>query len=248
MSVEEDRVHMLSNTQKEIYSHSIALDEIKEIGQEKLLNSKVAVIGCGGLASSCLIYLVSIGVGHISIIDDDVIEISNLPRQILFNVSDAGKYKVEAAKEKLAKQNKDVSIDIYKTRLSKDNAIELLQGHDVVLDCTDNFESKFLINDICLQLNIPFVIAGVSDYQGQVTTVIPYKSQDFKSIFSIIPKSSDVDPVEKLKVFPLAVGVVSDIAAMEVIKVLLNIGELLTDKMLVVNILNNHYQIIKFPK
>ena len=237
----------LTKKQQEQYFHTTFLKEIGEEGQLKLLRSKVAVVGCGGLASSALIYLTSIGVGNITIIDNDVVSLSNLPRQNLFTYDQCGELKVLAAKERLEKINPDVTINMINQRLNESNASKLLSGHDIVLDCTDNFETKFLINDTCLKLNIPFVIAGVRDYQGQVSTCIPNKTKDFKSLFSTLPINID----EKIKkedqgVFPMSVGVIADIAAAEVVKYLLNIGELLIDKMLVINLLNNHYQIIKF--
>lgn len=237
----------LTKKQQEQYFHTTFLKEIGEEGQLKLLRSKVAVVGCGGLASSALIYLTSIGVGNITIIDNDFVSLSNLPRQNLFTYDQCGELKVLAAKERLEKINPDVTINMINQRLDELNASKLLSGHDIVLDCTDNFETKFLINDTCLKLNIPFVIAGVRDYQGQVSTCIPNKTKDFKSLFSVLPVNID-DKYKKIDqgVFPMSVGVIADIAASEVAKYLLNIGELLIDKMLVINLLNNHYQIIKF--
>ena len=237
----------LTQKQQEQYFHTTFLKEIGEEGQLKLLRSKVAVVGCGGLASSALIYLTSIGVGNITIIDNDFVSLSNLPRQNLFTYDQCGELKVLAAKERLEKINPDVTINMINQRLDELNASKLLSGHDIVLDCTDNFETKFLINDTCLKLNIPFVIAGVRDYQGQVSTCIPNKTKDFKSLFSVLPVNID-DKYKKIDqgVFPMSVGVIADIAASEVAKYLLNIGELLIDKMLVINLLNNHYQIIKF--
>ena len=239
----------LSHEQKTRYFGTIFLKEVGERGQEILLNSKIAVIGCGGLASAALIYLVNSGVGMVTIIDDDCVSYTNLPRQTLFNKFDVGDYKVDVAKDKLKVINYDTVVLPFKERLTKDNAKKLLTGHDIVLDCTDNFESKFLINDVCMELGIPFVIAGVNDFQGQVSTCIPGKSKDFKSLFSTLP--IDIDPkyiYEDQGVFPFAVGVVGDLAGSEVIKYLLNIGELLTDKMAVINLLNNQFKIIKFPE
>lgn len=235
----------LTNEQLNRYERTILLDEIGEKGQSILLNSKVAIVGVGGLASSSIIYLASTGIGELTLIDDDVVSLNNLPRQVLFDYQDIGKSKVEAAKEKIKRLNPDVKVNVYKERLNVSNASKLLKGHDIVLDCTDNFDTKFLINDICLKLNIPFVTAGISDYQGQVCTTIPNKSKDFKSLFSILPKA---DKGEVIGVFPLSVGVIGDIASAEVVKYIVNIGELLTNKLLVVNLLTNHYQIIKFPK
>ena len=237
----------LTKKQQEQYFHTTFLKEIGEEGQLKLLRSKVAVVGCGGLASSALIYLTSIGVGNITIIDNDFVSLSNLPRQNLFTYDQCGELKVLAAKERLEKINPDVTINMINQRLNESNASKLLSGHDIVLDCTDNFETKFLINDTCLKLNTPFVIAGVRDYQGQVSTCIPNKTNDFKSLFSTLPINIDDEYKNKDQgVFPMSVGVVADIAASEVVKCMLNIGELLIDKMLIINLLNNHYQIIKF--
>lgn len=231
------------------YAHTIALKEIGVSGQEKLKNSKVAVIGAGGLASSALLLLSSMGVGSITIIDNDVVSLTNLPRQILYSDSDIGNSKVEVAKKKLELLNPNVHICALNERLEASNAIELLKGHDVILDCTDNFETKFLIDDTCKELNIPFVIAGVSDYQGQVCTCIPMKSQDFKSLFSTLP----INIEEKYKlddfgVYPIAVNTISNIAANEVVKLLVGFGDLLLDQMLVYNLKTNHFNIIKFPQ
>ncbi len=238
----------LSHEQKTRYFNTIFLEEIGERGQEILLNSKVAVVGCGGLANTALIYLANSGIGMITIIDDDCVSYTNLPRQILFNKFDVGDYKVDVAKEKLKVINYDTVVVPFKERLTKENAKELLKGHDIVLDCTDNFETKFLINDICNELNIPFVIAGVDHFQGQIATCIPGKSKDFKSLFSTLPIHIDKKYMEEDQgVFPFSVGVIGDIAGSEVVKYLLSIGELLTDKMAVVNLLNNQYKIIKYP-
>ena len=239
---------MEDNMNIDKYFHTTFLKEIGIEGQKKLLNSHVLVIGAGGLAASSLLYLSSIGVGYIDIIDNDIIDISNLPRQIIFDEEDVGKYKVDVLKEKLSKKNKDSHINVYKERLDISNASRLIKDHDIVLDFTDNFETKFLVNDVCLSLNIPFVISGVSDYQGQVITVIPNKAKDFKSIFSTLP----INIEEKYKkedqgVYPLSIGVISDIATSEAIKYLLNIGELLVNKMVVINLKDNRYQIIELP-
>jgi molybdopterin/thiamine biosynthesis adenylyltransferase len=228
------------------YFHTTFLKEIGIEGQKKLLNSHILVIGGGGLAASSLLYLVSIGIGHIDIIDDDKIEYNNLPRQIIFDEEDVGKYKVDVLKEKLEKKNKDVNINVIKSRLDKSNASKIILNHDIVLEFTDNFETKFLVNDTCLKLNIPFVIAGVSDYQGQVLTCIPNKTKDFKSLFSELPVNIDEKYKEEDQgVFPPSIGVISDIATSEAIKYLLNIGDLLTNKLLVVILLSNKYHIIE---
>lgn len=236
----------LSKLDKERYFCSTFLKEIKEEGQIKLFNSKVAIVGLGGLGSHVLPILVSSGVGHISIIDNDVVSLDNLPRQTIYGESDVGKSKVKISKKKMNKLNSSVEIITHKNYLTKRNAKKLLSGHDVVIDCTDNFESKFIIDDACLALNIPLVSAGVSDFKGQVLTCLPHKSHDFKSLFSTLP----INIEQKYKdedqgVYPIAVALIGNIAANEAMKYFLNIGELLTDTLLVVDTLSNTYKKIK---
>ena len=239
----------LTDKQKEKYYHSTFLKEIGELGQEKLLNSKILVVGCGGLGCSALPYLVSSGVGNITIIDFDKVSLSNLPRQVMYDESGIGQYKVEVAKKKLEKLNPDVKITAIKDRLTNENIERIIQGHQIVLDCTDNFETKFLINDACMKFTIPFVIAGVRDYQGQVTTCIPGKSKDFKSLFSELPINIDEKYIKLDQgVFPISVGLIGNIASSEVIKFLLNIGDLLLNSLLICNLLTIKYQIVKYPK
>lgn len=229
----------LSKEQLERYYCSIKLDGVGEKGQEKLLQSKVLVVGAGGLASSTLMYLASSGIGHIGIIDNDVVSLSNLPRQILHNESDVGAKKVASAKEKLNHLSKDVSITTYDERLTKENGEKIIKEYDLVLDCVDNFETKFLINDICVKLQKSFVTAGVSDYKGQVMTYVPGQSSDFKSLFSELPLHIEQKYIdEDQSVFPPAVGIISNIQVSEALKYLLGVGELLTNHMLVVDTLN----------
>ncbi len=227
----------LTNEQLEKYYNSISLKEIKEEGQLKLLNSSVLVVGAGGLGSASLLQLASIGIGHIGVIDNDVVKLKNLPRQIIYQYDDVNKSKVLTVKKRLKKINPDVEVKAYNYLLDTQNARRIIKKYDIVLDCTDNFETKFLINDICVKLKKPFVTAGVSDFKGQIMTVIPPKTRDFKSLFSELP----INIEEKYKnddgVFPFAVSIISLIASNEVAKYLLDIGELLTNQMLVVNTL-----------
>ena len=236
----------MNKEQKERYYNSIFLKEIGEKGQEKLLNSRVLVIGAGGLGSHVLPILVSSGVGFIGIIDNDVVSLDNLPRQIIYEYKDVGKYKVNSAKRRLARLNPDVTIKTYKLYLSKRNGGRIIKDYDLVIDCTDNFESKFVINDLCVRWNIPFICAGVSDFKGQVMTCIPNKSKDFKSLFNELP----INIEQKYKdedqgVFPPAVALIGNIASSEALKYLIGIDDLLLDTLLVVDTLKNHYQKIK---
>ena len=233
----------LSKAQIEKYYCSTFLKEIGKEGQLKLLNSKVLVIGAGGLASSTLLYLASSGVGHIGVVDNDKVSLGNLPRQILYSQSDIGKPKVEVAKKKLESLNDDIRVTSYNMLLTEENAISIIKDYDIVLDCVDNFETKFLINDVCRKLNKPFVTAGVSDFKGQVMTVLPNSKHDFKSLFSTLPLNIPQEEKDKDQgVFPLAVAIVSNIQCAEALKYLLNVGDPLIETMLLIDCLKMEFQ------
>ena len=241
MFVVVDNMDKLNQEQLDRYQYTIGLEDIKEEGQLKLLNSSVLVVGAGGLGSAALLALGSIGVGHIGIVDNDVISATNLPRQIIYGIKDVGKGKAITAKKVLKKKNPDIDVKVYPYRLDEKNARRIIKKYDIVLDCTDNFESKFLINDVCMTLKVPFVVAGVMDYKGQIMTVVP-DSADFKSLFDELPK---YNPDDDKSVYPLAVSIISNIAASEVIKYLLGLGELLTNCLLVVDTLKTSFKKIK---
>lgn len=242
-------MNKLNKEQLDRYYHTIFLSDIKEEGQLKLLNSKVLVVGCGGLANNVIPLLAASGVGFISIVDNDRVRANNLPRQVFFEEKDIGQYKVSVMKKRISRQNRDVVVETHKVYLDKSNATRMIKGYDIVVDCTDNFETKFLINDTCLKLGIPFVIAGVSDYAGQVITCIPNQSRDFKSLFSELPINIEQHyKDEDQGVFPPAVGLIGNIACNEVLKYLLGIGELLLNALLVVDTRNWEIKKIKIPE
>ena len=233
----------LSKRQTDRYFCSTFLKEIGEAGQLKLLNSKVLVVGAGGLASSTLLYLSTIGVGTIGIIDDDKVSLTNLPRQIIYDESDIGKDKVNVAKDLLEKKNPDTKVITHKERLNEKNAQNIIKNYDIVLDCVDNFDTKFVINDACLALNIPFVSAGVSGFNGQILFVSNKSKFDFKSLFSTLPLNVPKEIRDKDRgVYPLAVGIVSNIECSEAIKYLLGLGSSLVDEMLVVDLLKLRFE------
>ena len=244
MFVVVDNMEKLSQEQLARYQYTIGLEDIKEEGQLKLLNSSVLVVGAGGLGSAALLAIGSIGVGHIGIVDDDIISATNLPRQIIYGIKDVGKGKAITAKKVLKSKNPDIDVKTYPYRLDEKNARRIIKKYDIVLDCTDNFETKFLINDTCIKLKKPFVTAGVMDYKGQIMTIVP-GSKDFKSLFDELPK---YNPDDDKSVYPLAVSIISNIAASEIIKCILNIGELLTNCLLVVDTLKTSFKKIKIPQ
>ena len=237
----------MNKEQLERYYCTTSLKDVGEQGQEALLSSAVLIVGLGGLGSSALMSLVSLGIGTIGIVDDDVVKRDNLPRQLLYGVKDIGKYKVDASKRRIKAVNPDVKIKSHKLRLTRLNAAKIIKKYDIVLDCTDNFKSKFLIEDICLKLHKPYVIPGVSDYKGQIMSI----NQDSKFTFKSLFDDPDFDIPQKYieedkAVFPLAVSLVSNIATTEVVKLLLKIGEPLIDQVLFVDTLKMKFEIIKF--
>lgn len=162
-----------SNEQLERYSRHIILKEVGVKGQKKLLNAKVLIIGAGGLGAPCAMYLAAAGVGTIGIADADEVDLSNLQRQIIHATEDVGKPKVQSAKETINKMNPDVTVNTYHEFVSSENIMEIIKDYDFIIDGTDNFPAKFLINDACVMAKKPFCHAGIIRFQGQLMTYVP---------------------------------------------------------------------------
>ena len=237
----------LTYEQNKRYSRQLVMKEIGESGQKKLLSSSVLVIGAGGLGSPALMYLASAGVGTIGIADADEVDVSNLQRQVIHNCADIGKAKVESAKEKINKWNPDVNVKTYKTYVNSENIAELISDYDFVLDCTDNFGSKFLINDYCVKAEKPFCHAGVVGFEGQLMTYIPHKSPCYRCVFEEEPKAGDVPLPKEVGVISAACGVIGSLQAMEAIKYILGKGDLLTGYLLTYDALKMEFRKIKLP-
>ncbi len=217
------------------YSRNIAVENIGEIGQQKLIDSKVLVIGAGGLASPVLLYLASVGVGTIGIVDNDVVEISNLQRQVIHTEGRVGRLKTESAKIALKAINSHINIETYNLYLGKTNGEEIINQYDVIVDCTDNFRSKFVINDLALKTNKPLVHAGVFKMEGQIMTIIPNKTACYRCVFKEEPDKSKVDLPQVVGTIGATAGIIGSIQAMEVIKLITGVGELLTNRILVLD-------------
>ena len=238
----------LSNIQLERYSRNILVKEIGLEGQKKLLNSKVMIIGAGGLGSPAALYLASAGVGTIGIVDYDKIDLSNLQRQILHSTSKIGELKSESAKESLISLNPDLNIITHNKLVSEKNILNLIKDYDFILDCTDNIQSKFLINDACVILKKPFTHAGVIRFNGQLMTVIPGESPCYRCIFQDVPNENSVQTCKQVGVIGAAVGVIGSLQALEAIKYLTSTGELLTGNLLTFDALTMNFRKIKLPK
>lgn len=230
------------------YARHIALDEVGESGQQKLLNAKVLVIGAGGLGCPALQYLVAAGVGTIGIVDGDTVDESNLQRQILYATSDIGRLKVEAAKERLNALNPAISVRIYPENLHAQNALEIIQDYVFVIDGTDNFAARYLVNDACVKLNKPFVYGAIHKFEGQVSVFNFNGGPTYRCLFPENPQQNQIPNCAEVGVLGVLPGVIGTLQATEVIKLILGIGEPVSGKLKLINLLTNSEQIISFPR
>src|ERR1035437_5113637 len=232
----------LTEQQIERYSRHIILPEVGGKGQEKLLAGKVLLVGAGGLGCPAGLYLAAAGVGTIGIMDADVVDLTNLQRQIAHATPDLGKPKVESAAEKFRAINPDVRVRTYRERLTAANAVELLKDYDFIIDGTDNFASKFLVADACHFALKPYSHAGILRFDGQTMTAIPGETACYRCIFSAPPPAGAVPSCSQAGLLGVLAGVLGCIQATEAIKFLLDIGELLANRMLVYNALNMKFR------
>jgi len=223
----------LTEQQTERYRRNIMLEPIGTAGQEKLLASKVLVIGAGGLGSPAALYLAAAGVGAVGLADGDRVDLTNLQRQILHSTADIGRKKVVSAQETIEAINPDVTVQTHNARATADNITDILKGYDFVIDAVDNYASKFLINDACHFAHLPFTHAGISAFEGQLMTVLPARTTCYRCVFSNPPSPDSVPPPSQSGVLGAVPGVIGALQATEAIKHLLGIGDLLTDALLI---------------
>jgi adenylyltransferase/sulfurtransferase len=237
----------LTNEQIERYSRQIILKEVGGKGQEKLLNSKVLVIGAGGLGSPVLLYLAAAGIGTLGIVDSDKVDITNLQRQVIHFTDDLKKEKVLSAKEKIEKINPDVHVITYNTRVDASNIREIIKEYDFIIDGTDNFPAKFLINDACYFEKKPYSHGGILRFQGQTMTYTPGNAC-YRCIFETPPPKGVIPSCSEAGIIGAMAGLLGVIQASEAIKYLLSTGELLTNKLLFVDILNLEFRVINIKR
>lgn len=230
------------------YARHISLEEVGEAGQQKLLETKVLMIGAGGLGCPALQYLAAAGVGTIGIVDGDTVDESNLQRQVLFSTSDIGTKKVEAAKARLEALNPDVAIDAYPVNLMSDNALKIIQEYDLVIDGTDNFATRYLVNDACVKLDKPFVYGAIHKFEGQVSVFNYENGPTYRCLFPDPPSQSQIPNCSEVGVLGVLPGVIGTLQATEAIKIILGIGDSLSGKLKMLNLLNNSEQVISFAK
>ncbi len=230
--------------EKERYARQIMLPEIGEAGQQKLKESKVLIVGAGGLGSPVTMYLAAAGVGHIGIVDNDKVSLTNLQRQILYNSEIVGKAKVTHAQEVLKTLNPNVSILPIFDRLTESNAASLIQAYDVVVDATDNFRARYLISQTCQQQGKPMVHGSIEEFKGMVS-VFNYKGGPvYEDLFPEAPEDQSIDGAPR-GVFGALPGIIGSMQAMEVLKIITEAGEILTGKLFVYNAFECTSSIIK---
>lgn len=225
------------------YNRNILIEGFGEEGQKKLLKSKVLIIGAGGLGSPVLYYLAAAGVGTLGIMDYDVIDITNLQRQILHTTNDIGFLKVESAKNKIESLNPDCKVNVYAEKLTVSNS-NIIDGYDFVVDCCDNYDTKFLINDICVEKGKPFSHGAVVAMRGEVMTCVS-GSASYRDVFSTPPENQAALSSSQIGILGSIAGVIGSIQATEVIKYFLGVGELLVNRLLVFNGLTMKFSVLK---
>lgn len=240
---------MFTAKQSERYARHIILENVGETGQERLLAAKVMVIGAGGLGSPIALYLAAAGVGTIGIADSDRVELSNLQRQIAHHTADLGRPKVVSAQEKMTAMNPDVTVIPFETRVEASNIGGIITDFDFVIDATDNFAAKFLINDACVTAGKPFSHGGILRFDGQTMTVLPGTSPCYRCIFPEPPESDEVATAcSRAGVMGVLPGVIGTIQATEAIKYLLGIGDLLTGRLLTYSALSLKFREVHIKK
>ncbi len=235
----------LTPSQRNRYQRHLLLPEVGETGQLKLLGSKVLLLGAGGLGSPAALYLAAAGVGTLGVIDMDVVDESNLQRQILHNMDRIGERKVDSAKKTLTALNPDVNVVTYDVRLGADNIVDIIDGYDVIVDGTDNFPTRYLVNDASLLKRIPVVHGSIFRFEGQVTVFDPYHGPCYRCLIPEPPPAELAPSCAEAGVLGVLPGIVGSIQAIETIKVLLDLGDPLVGRLLAYDALEQSFRTFK---
>lgn len=239
---------MFTEEQIERYSRHIILKDVGGAGQQKLLNAKVLVIGAGGLGAPAALYLAAAGVGTLGIIDGDRVDLSNLQRQVIHFTPDVGRPKVQSAKDKINQLNPDVNVVTYEDVVHAGNILDVIKDYDFVLDGTDNFSAKFLINDACVMANKPYSHGGILRFDGQTMTVIPGETACYRCVFHSPPPKNAVPTCSQAGVLGAIAGMLGTMQAAEVLKYITGVGDLITNRMVIFNAKTMEFRNAKFKR
>ncbi|MDQ8189914.1 molybdopterin-synthase adenylyltransferase MoeB [Roseibacillus persicicus] len=239
----------MTSAQHDRYLRHTLLPQVGEEGQERLLNSSVLIIGCGGLGSPAALYLAAAGVGRIGLVDPDTVERSNLQRQVLFSESQVGEAKVTAAAKRLQELNPELRIDLHRERLTVANALDLAKDYDLILDGSDNFPTRYLTNDCAFFLKKPLIYGSIFQFDGQVTVFDPHREGPcYRCLLPDAPAADAVPNCAEAGVLGALPGVIGSLQAMEALKVLLGIGEAPHGKLVCYDALRSSFRTIKLRK
>lgn len=239
---------ILTKQQQARYSRHILVPEVGEAGQIKLLESKILLIGAGGLGAPNAYYLAAAGVGTIGIIDNDVVEESNLQRQIIHTMARVGQYKADSAAKSINDLNPDVKVKVYKERLTAENIERILPEYDLIVDGTDNFETRYLVNDFAVKYRKPVVHASILSFNGQLTTLIPYEGPCYRCIYPDPPPAALAPNCSEAGVLGVLPGIIGLLQTNEALKLVLNIGETLAGRFLLFDALEAEFTELKLRR
>lgn len=226
------------------YARQIDIAEIGTCGQEALSKARVLVVGAGGLGSPILFYLASMGIGRIGIVDDDVVSVSNLQRQILYTTDEVGQSKAELASLRLKALNPNIEISVYSTRLDDSNAEDIIPQYDILVDACDNYPTRLLLDSYSIRYGIPYVYGSVEDFEGQVSV---FNTLGAGSYRDFVGDDAGISPNRSVNVLGAMPGVIGSLEAMEVVKLIVGCGTPLVGQLLSVNLLSNTYLILDLP-
>ena len=230
------------------YSRHIILPEVGGKGQKKISSAKVFIVGAGGLGCPVGFYLTAAGVGDIALIDNDNVELSNLQRQIAHSTKTLGMNKAESAIKTFETLNPDVNISVIKERINSKNIIDLIKDYDIVVDGSDNFPTRYLVNDACVMLKKPLVSGAILRFEGQVTTILPGEGPCYRCLFEVPPPPGLVPSCQEAGVLGVLPGVVGTLQATEVLKLILGKGKPLCGQLLIYDALGVNFRRVKIPK
>lgn len=237
-----------TDDQLQRYSRHIILPEVGGKGQRKILNARIFVVGAGGLGCPVGYYLAAAGIGTIGMIDNDTVELSNLQRQIAHSTKTLGVHKVDSAKATFEALNPDVKVVGIKERINKGNIMDLIKDYDIVVDGSDNFPTRYLVNDACVLLKKPLVSGAILKFEGQVTTVLPGEGHCYRCLFEEMPPPGLVPSCQEAGVLGAITGVVGALQATEVLKLVLGKGDVLKNTLLIYDALRTTFRRVKVPK